>query len=130
MGPEQPDDAGVAEDRPLPQGLAELSTISVLNKDWQGLTIDLTGPDGSEIIGRLVFLNCPLCSGVVAPAIPATDEYPGRDFAMEHAAYHVKQAQDWDHVNQIVKILTEDEALQQELKQAGVPVDTPDPVGD
>lgn len=117
MSSDQPDAQPVVEDavpeRSTPPGPAELSTVSVLNKEWDGLTIDLTGPDGTETIGRLVFLNCPLCSGVVAPAIPATEDHPGRDFAMEHAARHVKEAQDWDSINRLIEILTKDVAPQE-----------------
>lgn len=89
-----------------------MSTISVLNKQWEGLTVDMTGPDGSEIIGRLVFLNCPVCHGVVAPTYEQEDGSV-RDFATDHAANHIKQAQDWDNVNRLIEILTKDAEAQQ-----------------
>lgn len=84
--------------------------ISVLNGDWEGLSVDLTGPDGTEIIGRLVFLNCPVCNSVVAPA---TED---KDFAIEHAKRHIKEAQDWDHVNRLLDLLTKD--AQQQVSEA------------
>lgn len=111
-----------------------MSTISVLNGEWLGLTIDLTGPDGTETIGRVVFMNCPICSAVVAPDIPE------REFRMEHAAYHIKQAQDWDQINRLIAILTKDVEDQAEQAtppgyrrmpaSASDPYDPPDPPED
>jgi hypothetical protein len=71
--------------------------MAALQVEWDGLSVDIMGPDRTEIVGRLVFLNCPVCSAVVAPATET------RDFAVEHATHHVKQAQDWDAVSDLLE---------------------------
>lgn len=86
-------DGEAAEHEP---GLAELSTVSVLNNEWQAISIEQRGPDGTEVIGMVIFYSCPVCNAVVAP--PAG----GINFPQEHAEWHVKQARDWDHVNTVI----------------------------
>lgn len=84
-------------------GLAELSAISILNKQWDAITIEQRGPDGTELLGILAFYACPICFAVVPP--PQTNPETGayvKHFPQEHALRHVKEARDWDYVNQVI----------------------------
>lgn len=82
-------------------GMAELSTISVLNKEWDTISIEQRGPDGSEVLAMLLFYSCPLCSAV----IPPPNEETGENFGRYHAMFHIKQARDFDVLNSLLRAL-------------------------
>lgn len=85
-------------------GLAELSTVSVLNGDWAQISVEQRGPDGSEVIGGIaLFASCPVCWAVV----PLPTEQ--MNFMLEHSKWHIKQARDWDQINFLIEALQQAE---------------------
>lgn len=88
-------------------GIAELSAISVLNNEWPTISIEQTGPDGTETIGMVLFHSCPICHAVV----PLPDEREGgMHFPRSHAMFHIKQARDFDVLNGLLAKIAESEA--------------------
>lgn len=82
-------------------GIAELSTLSVLERGWEQVTIEQRGPDGSEVIAILLFWVCPICRAVCPSP---TEDHP---FTADHAGFHLKQARDFDVLNDLLGNLTE-----------------------
>lgn len=94
---EQPiEDQPTAEEEHSP-GIAELSTLSRLRSDWKPISIQQLGPDGTEVLGMVLFYACPICSAVVAPPIE------GNEFPREHAGFHIQQARDFDVLNTLLR---------------------------
>lgn len=85
-------------------GLAELSVLSVIQKEWKTVSIEQRGPDGTEVLGLLIFYVCPICFAVV-PAPLRGDETI--EFHVEHSGWHRKQARDFDVLNRLIAILQE-----------------------
>lgn len=89
------------EEEPVEQrqpGAAEMSVLSLL-QNWKDLTIEQTGPDGTEVLFRIYFYVCPVCRAIV----PAN--YEEQDFQQAHTEFHLRQARDFDALNKVVNIL-------------------------
>jgi hypothetical protein len=87
-------------------GISELSVISVLNSEWPTISVEQRGPDGTEVIGMVLFHACPLCNAVVPLPNPET----GHHFPHVHAMFHVKQARDFDVLNRVLQAAAAAEA--------------------
>lgn len=63
-------------------GAAEKVLDEALDGDWIQSSIAQFGPDGTTLIGQIVFLVCPLCGSLVPPL------WQGLDFQSWHRQMH------------------------------------------
>lgn len=77
-------------------GPEERRVVEILSGDWDGISLDHYGPDGSIAISRLVFKACPLCFAVVPPDSYDADRDTERFFALDHGRWHVAEARKQD----------------------------------
>lgn len=100
----------VAEvDREL--GAIERATAEVFERrGWRTVTLEQTGPDGTEVLSMLLFHICPICSACIPLG---TEDDPLPD---EHRDWHIGEAQALDETATALKML---------LGMAGIPQDEP-----
>lgn len=76
--------------------------LSLQEGNWRTVTLDQFGPDGTEVIARLLFYVCPVCAATVAPG---NEE---NDLRLEHADYHVRQAHEFDVLHGLIQLLAQE----------------------
>lgn len=72
----------------------EYIEATFVNPGYQTLTIEQRGPDGTEVLGLVLFLSCPVCRAVV----PANLEGVDIDHGDEHKRWHLAEASKQDEV--------------------------------
>ena len=70
-----------------------------LAKGWRPVSLEQRGPDGTEVIGMLLFYVCPVCAVVVA------EGNEDNDFLVEHRAEHERLAKWQDEVDRRLRVM-------------------------